>query len=195
MGRVEKRKNNQTKEHKNVVVNEKVVEPTEYDQVTLLIKIIIGLAVIILVTYLILGIFVTKEISFSNKSEVEAEVQINYSKILASDIFEQKPSDYYVIVYDFSSSDSDLINYTLSTTLLVTPYYYVNSIDEFNAKFIIKDEDLEDVISNPSANSYSELKISGPTLIKISNGENVGYVEGTDEIIEYLENLAPTSDD
>lgn len=194
MGRAENRKNknkNSNINNNNKVI-EKKVESTEYDQVSLLIKIIIGLSLIITGTYLILCIFVTKEISlFNNNNNIETEAQINYSKILASETFSQLPTEYYVVIYDFTSTDSDLIDYTLANTLFVTPYYYVNSIDEFNSKFIGDEE----AISNPNASNFEELTIIGPTLIRISNGINVDYIEGIDEIIEYLENLAPSSDD
>lgn len=194
MGRKENRKNNTTKVSKVVEKQEKLTldgqhDSNDYEQLTLLIKIVIILIIIIFASYVFLGIFVTKEINFDNlfgnNDNIEQEVVINYSHILAGSIFDQAPTDYYVIAYDFTSEESDLISYKLGQTLLVTPYYYVNNVDLFNAKYVSLES------SNKAAQKESDLLINGATLIRVQNGKNILYLEGKDAIVDYLDNLKP----
>ena len=42
---------------------------------------------------------------------------------------------------------------------------------------------------NSSASSVSELKINGVTLIKIEEGKNIEYVEGSSNVETYLKNM------
>ena len=63
--------------------------------------------------YLIIGIFITKEIDFKkDKDEKETKedsnVSIDNSTITAGQIFDQKDSSYYVAIYDFDSKTSSV---------------------------------------------------------------------------------------
>lgn len=185
MGRKENRKN---KVKKDIKVNKVDNSTEEYDQVTRLIRIIIILTIVISATYLFIGVFITKEINFSNwfnnDKEVNQEVAIDYSQILGSQVFTQKPKEYYVIAYDYESEETDVINYVLQQNLLVTPYYYVNTNSQFNKGVV-------GTTSNKYAQNYKDLKINGTTLIKVSNNKNVEYIEGYDAVIKYLKDLKP----
>ena len=181
MGRKEIRKNKEKKQEKVTTI-----ETNDYDQISSLIRIVIILAIIFTGSYIFIGVFVTKEIDFSKmftNVDSKEEVTINYSEILGSEIFTQKPKEYYVIAYDFEKPEVDVINYVLKETLIITPYYYVNTNSVFNKKVVSSDT------SNKYAQNYSELKINGATLIRLTENRNVEYIEGKDNIIKYLKGI------
>lgn len=139
--------------------------------------------------YLLIGIFVTKEISFSkdkDKKETEesTDVTIDNTTITAGQIFNQNDSSYYVVVYDF---DSKLT--ALSTWISLyqnnedsLKVYKVDSSKKFNSKYIVEKD------SNKNPTGYDDLKIISPTMIKIENGSVVDYIEGEDSIKAILKN-------
>lgn len=145
------------------------------------------IAVIIItlvVSYLIIGVFFTKEISFKKKKEDKktSQVSIDNTKITAGQIFDKKDSSYYVVIYDV---DSELTN--LGTLISVykssensLPIYTVDSSNKMNSKFITKDS------SNTNPSSYDDLKIKAPTMMKIENGSVTSYIENEDEIKSIL---------
>ena len=64
--------------------------------------IIVGIVLAIFsLAYLIIGIFVTKEINWFQKDNETTETTIQYTNILAGETFNQKTNEYYVI---FSNS-------------------------------------------------------------------------------------------
>lgn len=153
-------------------------------------KFVTSLAIIILVLilcYLIIGIFVTKEINFGNNKEDESEtseVSIDNSTITMGQIFEQKESSYYVIVYDVSSKLTNLSTFVskYNSSDENIPIYTVDSSKKFNSKYIV----IEGSNTNPT--SYSDLKVISPTLLKIDNKKVSLYVEGEDTIKDILNN-------
>jgi FMN-dependent NADH-azoreductase len=94
-----------------------------------------------------------------------------------------KSTDYYVLFYDFSDSSSNtLYNGIMSsfkTNHANEKIYIVDLSKGFAASYIAD-------TSNPSVQRIEDLKVKGPTVIKISNGQNVAYVEGKESIIEIL---------
>lgn len=165
---------------KQVKKNKKNSQPvTEENYVNSFIFTILILIVLVIVGYLIIGIFVTKTINFGkDKEENKEEVTIDNKTILAGQIFDQKESDYYVLIYDVSDTKNFLGNWksVYSGKEGALPVYVVDSESKLNAKFISDKE------SNKEATGYEDLKIKSPSLIKISNKIISGYTEGEEEI-------------
>ena len=146
----------------------------EYTQSTK--NVIITLAVVLLV----FGLFYLVTVLVSNSKRrlntVIPEVtsaEIQYSEILAESTFKMYPSEYYVLFYDFDGPNAVYYDYTF-TTYSKTEGNYIYKVDlgnGFNSKFV-SDE------TNSRASKAGELKVKDATLIKISKGKNVKYVEG-----------------
>lgn len=140
----------------------------------------IGIVLLALVAlYLFIGIFVTKSITFGkDKEEEKEEVSIDKSTILASQIFDQKEDEYYVLVYNPSDKVYNIeqfISIYKSKEGAIT-LYKVDSTKKFNANYIVEKD------SNKNPTSYEDLKIITPTLIKISSKNVTEYIEGFEEV-------------
>lgn len=148
---------------------------------------VISIVVIFICLFYLLTLYITSKNgnNDSKKDDTEATVsEISYSDIMVGRSFSISDGEYYVMYYD---KTDDSINSSL--TSVVSDYksreehldiYSVNMGDGLNKKYA-KDE------SNHNPSNASEIAISGPTLIKFSDGEVVGYVEGIDEITDYLQ--------
>ncbi len=154
-------------------------------------KFVTSLTVIILILilcYVIIAIFVTKEINFndtkSNDDNKNEEVSFDNSIITGGQIFDQKDSKYYVIIYDFDSKLTILPTYISNYSIMDNsiPIYKVDSSNKLNSKYITEKD------SNKNPTTYSDLKIISPTLIEIDNSKVVKYIEGEDEIKSILKN-------
>lgn len=123
--------------------------------------------------------------SKSNGNDDSADnvpVEIQYDEILAGETFNINRNEYYVLFFDFNSNVSKSINAYVSTFKSNHPtskLYTVDLSKGFNKSY------LSDV-SNPNVQTVADLKVSNPTLIKISNGVNVSYIEGKEAIKEAL---------
>jgi len=145
----------------------------EFKRLALIVGIILG---IFIVAYLIIGIFVTKEIKwFQGNNEKDEVTTIQYTTILAGETFNQNADEYYVIF-----ADSEGYNYATYQTLinnnLDKKIYLVDLDNPLNNKYISEESD-------SSVQNASNLKVKDNTLIKISNKNNVLYIEGKDNII------------
>ena len=144
----------------------------------------IGLIIVLLIIgYLIIGIFVTKTITFGNKEEEETnEVIIDNTTILAGQILDQKEDDYYVLIYSFDDDRMllrDWADLFLSDEEFST-IYLVDSDNKLNASYITTEE------SNMNPTNYSDLKVKSPTLIRVQNKKIIEYLEGETNIIEFF---------
>lgn len=158
--------------------NKKVTE-TE-DNFNKFVTTIAAIIIILILSYLIIGLFFTKEIDFKKEEETEetSEVSIDNNTITAGQIFDKKDESYYVVIYDV---DSKLTNIGTFVSIYRSsedslPIYTVDSSNKLNSKFISEDS------SNTNPTSYDDLKIKEPTLIKIENGSVSSYIENEDEI-------------
>lgn len=137
------------------------------------------------VVLLVFGLFylITVLISNSNKGlntkePTKEDVAIQYYEILGDDTFTMNSDDYYVLFYDFDGPSSVYYEYLFNQYAGVEGQY-IYKVDlgkNFNTKFI-GDE------TNPKAKKASELKVKDATLIKIQDGRNVSYVEGSSQVI------------
>ena len=140
----------------------------------------IGLVLVALVAlYLFVGIFITKSISFGKKDNEETtEVASDKTTILASQIFDQKEDEYYVLVYDTTDEVHNIEQFlnlykTKSGSL---PVYKVDSSKKFNSNYIVTED------SNKNPESINDLRIIVPSLIKISSKHVSEYTEGFEEV-------------
>ena len=174
MGRELKRKEakRQGKNVKEVQKTNKESKITSKNFVTILTILII----LFVLTYLLAGI-ATKDIKwFSKKSNDEEETVTSIkNKILASESLKQSEEDYYVYYYDISNENIEI---TEIVNNLNNTVYRVDLHDDFNANFVGEPSGIVDTIEN--------LKVSSPTVIKVSSEKIVSFYSGTDEIKESL---------
>ena len=131
---------------------------------------VISIVVIFICLFYLLTLYITSKNgnNDSKKDDTEATVsEISYSDIMVGRSFSISDGEYYVMYYD---KTDDSINSSL--TSVVSDYksreehldiYSVNMGDGLNKKYA-KDE------SNHNPSNASEIAISGPTLIKFSDG-------------------------
>ena len=178
MGRELKRKQAK-KEGKNLKKELYNMNTDNDNQIYKFVKMMITLVIIFAVLYIVVGIFITKEIDFSGNKDNEVSDSVS-NKILASSIFNQKDGEYYVYFYDFENMNST-IESTLTSKLSDAKIYRVSTKDALNQNYVTEGT------GNKSAKTLDELKVVDNTLIKIVNNEIVSYYETEDEIVNGLE--------
>ncbi len=174
MGRELRRK--QAKKEGKSLEKEKIVEK---NQIRKFIIITCSLLITISIIYLVTALFITKELDwFDKKEETTTTENDNVSNsILASAVFKQSESEYYVYFYDFNEENSQITD-TINSKLSNNKVYKVDTSSAMNSKYVGEK-------SNKDAKSLDELKVVAPTLIKISNETIIEYHEGK-EIIDNL---------
>lgn len=138
-------------------------------------RLFIGILVVLLLffvtLYLLTGLFITKEIKWFNKNSNDDELVEIENKILAADCLKQIEEEYYVYFYDTKNEDSEITDTLYS---LMDKVYRVDLNDDFNSNFV----------GEPSGivENISDLKVSNPTIIKVSSEKIVAFYNGADEI-------------
>ena len=169
MAKMKKAINKNTKKEKPLKIKE---EDQVKDQIITALKILVALLVFILVLVLI-----TKFVNGDFKSK---KIKITYNDIIAGQTFNRKENTYYVVYYSFNSDTS--IQETIDALKTEAKVYKVNLDDGMNKDYMSEK-------GNSSASSVGELKINGVTLIKIEEGKNVEYIEGSSNVETYLKNM------
>lgn len=159
-------------------VNRKQIENKKannyYNEEAKKLGIIVGIIVLIfMASYLIIGIFVTKEIKWFQSNDNKTETTIQYKKILAGETFNQNKDSYYVIF-----TDSDDFNYPVYETLATnnTNIYIVDLANALNTSYVSEE-------NTPNAQKASDLKVKKDTMIKIENKANTLYIESKEQIL------------
>ena len=146
---------------------EKYMTPKSFVIILIVCLVLFGL------TYLFTGIFATKDIKlFSKSNTTSSETTTNIkNKILASNSLKQLEDEYYVYYYDSTKEDSEVTNIVNSLSGIT---YRVDLHDDFNANFL----------GEPSGivSSIEDLKVSDPTVIKVSSSAIIAFYNGTEEI-------------
>lgn len=132
---------------------------------------------ILILAILIYGItvIVNKDYKLEGKA-----TKYDSSQIMAGQTFSKLDKEYYVVFYNFTTESAVT---TSIENVKNHPIYRVNLALGINKSVISE-------ISNNIATTASELQITGTTIIKISEGKNVEYIEGTETVKTYLSNLA-----
>lgn len=138
--------------------------------------IMVLLAVFFVILYILTGIFVTKELKWFSKNDNEESTVEVENKILATDSLRQTEEEYYVYFFDTTDEKTEVKN---SLYRVKEKLYRVDLNDAFNSNFV----------GEPSGevDNIEDLKVSNPTLIKVSGEEIVEFYSGVEEITSALE--------
>ena len=140
----------------------------DYEQSTKTVLITLGVVVgVVLLFYLLTVLINNSKRGLNTKEPTKEETKIQYDEILASDTFKMNDDEYYVLFYDFDGPEA--VYYEFFTT------FFKIMLTIFK-KYVSNE-------TNIYANNINELKVKDATLIKISYGSNVSYVEGSSLII------------
>ena len=182
------KKNNKSKKTKNnikvikkpIKKETKKIENNKLDgEILSFIKIALGVGVVVLIvfgaTILMnkLGVF-----DEGYTKPERGEIIISYEDATVGTIFNRPDTEYYVIFDDFTENPNQYLTSILfrySNEEETLPIYKVDMSNGFNTKYAGEQ-------GNPSAQKVEDIKINGVTLIKIVNGKNVKYIEGTTNI-------------
>ena len=157
--------------------NEKDVESNKVYDTKGFIKLLLIILGIVLVLYLVISIFITKDFFLLNKDD---EINSNYSAlpntIYTADTFTQTDKEYYVFFYDKEDPQYTTVNTRLSNKKDKVYLVDINTLssDQVSDK------------GNKNAKTHTELKINGLTIIKIEDGKNTAYLEGKDQILAHF---------
>ena len=174
---------NKLKQERKKINNVSVTDSDIWSKV-----IIVCVIICVFFAFYFLTVFISKDDSSStnsnssNKKTTET-TNISYDEILLGRSFSMEDGEYLVLYYDKDNSDlSSEMSSALSTYNNKDSHlnvYTVDMSDALNSSFT-SDE------ANHDAKDVSEMKISGPTLIKFNNNKIDDYIEGKDEITDYL---------
>lgn len=161
-----------TKE-KKVFVNE---------EVTNLLKIILGVTAFFLIFYLI-----TYVITKDKKEDTPAEdIYIQYNEIFLSKLLTQNTNEYYVLLYDkedrfYSVYDSYLYTYKMKED---SKKIYTSLLNNgFNKPYIAEE-------SNTKINNIDDLRVNDVTLFRIKDKKIANVYEGKDAVLSELEKIS-----
>lgn len=141
--------------------------------------IILGIILLIIVIlYLIIGIFVTKDIKIFRNTDDEVISTIQYQEILAGQTFNMNQDEYYVIFSD-STGNYYSIYKNIADSQTDKSIYLVDLSNPLNQSYV-SDE------SNKDVQKASDLKVKDNTLIKINNKTNIEYIDDRNTILSYF---------
>lgn len=155
----------------------------EYSKV---IKIAIGVVLVLALTYFITAV-ATGEIKFGKKKEVEkSETSIQYEEIIAGEIFNRSLDEYYVFLFNFTDSFASYYlslkdNYTQKDD---SSFIYIVDLEKHVNKGIVLEEG-NDYTEYPD--NIDSLKVSNPTILKISNHRVTERIVGREDILKFLD--------
>ena len=135
----------------------------------------------IILVIVIVGLFYLFAVYITNKPQKIniPEESISYEQITAGSTFNRSDFEYIVLFYSRENNadiTSKISNYKVKNNIEV---YYVDLDDAINNSVISE-------TSNKEATKASELKVTNPTLIRIKKGEIVDYVEGQNNVVNYI---------
>lgn len=177
-----KNKGNKRKENtKTVKEIENEIEATDdlFKKFTTVVCVIIFIGL-----FYLLAVHITNKNSTTSYTKNTGTTYIDYEEILLGSTFNRKPSEYIVVYYDKSNEEEyttiydKITEYSSKDDSLAI--YSVDMSNQFNKEYATDEE------SNKTPSDASELKINGTTLIKISKGKVVEYIEGTNSVSDYL---------
>ena len=171
---------------KNKKKNKVKISSTTTDlEISKVIKILVGVLLVLVLTYFIAALM-TGNIKFGKKEKAEEkEVLIQYEEILAGETFKQDKDEYYVMYFNFTDNvSSSYLTFkdTYSYKENSLDFYIVDLEKGFNQEFIKKEN--SEYKQNPT--SIEDVKVTNPTILKISNHKVVEQIEGKEEVLKYL---------
>ena len=157
---------------------------TEEQKEMLHFLIVLGVIVI-----LVIGVYFLSKMFILDNSLFEVNYTpgtVNSERAIVGTIFNRPEKEYYVMVYDESSSQA--VYYSALSSNYVKkqdkalPVYRVDLNSELNQSYYVG----KDGKSNSKATKVSELKFKDLTLLKISNGKISKYLEDEESIKKEL---------
>ena len=139
-------------------------------------KIMIGIVIFIIILVLI-----TK---FANGDFKSKTTNLNHS-IIAGQMFNKEEDTYYVVVYSFDNEELTTAIDDIKDS--DNKIYKININDKMNSSIIGTEENI--------TSNLQELKIKEETLLKIENKKITDSINGSSEIISYLQGLPKNSED
>lgn len=143
------------------------------------IKILVVIVILILGFYLLTNAIAEKN---DKKKDEATEVEISSSNIIVGTMFNRPYKEYYVIAYKSKANDSTIYDTYVSMYKQkenALNIYFVDLDNELNKKYYSEK-------GNPNAKTFDDIKLSSPTLIKISDKKIVKYIENVDGIKKEL---------
>lgn len=160
-------------------VNKKIdsMETSTVQELLKILRILFIVIVVLSAFYLL-----TVAIVGSDDEEKDAETTIQYEEILAGSSFNMKNDEYLVVYYDFSDTELTDITSQIYSYAYTGEYrlYTVDMSNGFNKPYATEEA------ANKQPEKAEDLLINGPTLIKFADGKVEDYIEGTEDIVEYL---------
>lgn len=130
---------------------------------------LVVVVVIFILFYFLTSIILEKSRKLNYKKPEVKEVNINYQELLYSQVFDQL-GEYYVLFYDFKGNDAPYYNQLIKDE---SKKIYTVDLGNFFNKSIVSEQ------TNKNAQRSKDLKVKEATLMKINNGKNVFYFEGS----------------
>lgn len=155
---------------------------SDSDEVVRMLKIFGGIVLVLVILYFVFA-FATGEIKFGEEKKPEPEIQ--NVEILAGSTFNRPESEYYVLLYDFSSEYNTkcVTLYNLFTSSNSSKLYVVDLSNGFNKNIVVNDKKLVNV------QNAENLKVMNPTMLKIENGKTTITKTGIDEVDNFIKGL------
>lgn len=145
--------------------------------------IVVCVIIIIICLFYILAVHITNNNGETNKKTNTDDVNISYSEIIVGRTLSMNDKEYLVLLYNKNDSDiSNNINESVSKYNEKEKHlniYYVDMSSGLNKKYSGSE-------SNVNPKKESEIVINGPTLMKVKNSKVTEYIEGIDNITDYL---------
>ncbi|MBQ3307466.1 MAG: hypothetical protein IJG68_04665 [Bacilli bacterium] len=179
-----KNKGKSNYKRKNKKKETPIVEGKSFEE-NLLHYVKVATIIIVLFTlFYFVTFLITRDKTEKEESEEKKDSGFSYTEIMAGRSFSMDDGEYYVLFYDSSDEDNGptyrslAINYRNKEGAI--PIYTVDMNKGLNKSYGADE-------SNTNPTSAAELKINGPTLMKISNKTLALYVEGEESIKGYIE--------
>lgn len=141
-------------------------------------KALIIITTIVLAILLLTYIFTETFVSDKATPKTIAE-ETNSDYIYASETFKLIDKVYYVLFLDMSNYTNKKIYEDIIVKYETNPVYVVDLSKKVNQLIIAKE-------SNKTPTNYEDLKIVDETLIKIQDGNTIGYIEKLSNITKEL---------
>lgn len=177
------------KEKKNInplFGNQKRIKSVNFssDDDNIIKKFIITVVIIVLLVGIVYGATELFKKKDNNVDVTQGEV--NYNIVTIGMLLNRPEKEYYVVIYD--QNDSNAVMYSAMISNYANnngklKVYYCDLSNKLNSSYYNINNDNK---SNPDAKKISELDLGDLTLIKVSNGKIVKYLENYEDIKSYL---------
>ena len=157
------------------------------EDVVKIVKILVVVVLVLGLVYLGTAIL-TGEINLGKETKEEAEVEIQYEEIIAGEILNRIDTEYYVLLFNFTSDDATnllTLKDSYSHVNNSLPVYIVDLDKKFNS--ILTPLENEEIIEIPS--NVSDLRVKDATLLKVKGGKVISRVTTFDNIEETFNSL------